>query len=578
MVFILAIPIVYLLIQLGTLLTIIGVIILIILFVQAVIRQQRYDKLVRWSQNHIDINQNEIDNLLTFQNIYSDGAQFKEAHHVYADDLDVFGPNSLFALINRCNTFDGVSYLRNAFLRKPSIREVKDRQDGIQELEAKLDWRQEFANALFAIDGGYKRNLANEIDEELDVDLSFVETSWLRYYLLVLPFLWIGIIVLYFLDFDTANTCATILLIVNIILTLRKAKETTSVQNHLSRASIMLRSYKDALEVIFYEEWNSKLLKNMVATYKASSEQNKSVELLSQLQKIIEHLDYRLNFIVTLILNGVLLWDHRVLIRLAKWRDENRGKLKELFEFIGMMEGLSSLGNFAHNHSDYSYPEIEEEYFSLHAKGIRHPLSPINENVDNDFTIRNGNHLSIITGSNMSGKSTLLRTIGVNMILGYTGTKVAASHFSYPIVTLISYMRIKDILEESVSTFKAELNRIQLILERLKTDPHCFILIDEMLRGTNSKDKLTGSIGIARRLLEEKTYAMIATHDIKLAELGNEVKKGIANYYFDIDYINGDLVFDYKIKPGICENFNASFLLERMGIPMNEDIIIDSKP
>jgi len=131
-------------------------------------------------------------------------------------------------------------------------------------------------------------------------------------------------------------------------------------------------------------------------------------------------------------------------------------------------------------------------------------------------------------------------------------------------------MRIKDILEESVSTFKAELNRIQMILDILKTDSQCFILIDEMLRGTNSKDKLTGSIGIAKRLLAEKTYAMIATHDIKLAELGNEYSSGIANYYFDIDYADGDLVFDYKVKEGICENFNASFLLGQLGIKMDD--------
>ena len=185
--------------------------------------------------------------------------------------------------------------------------------------------------------------------------------------------------------------------------------------------------------------------------------------------------------------------------------------------------------------------------------------------MDNSFELKPKDKVIIITGSNMSGKSTLLRTIGLNMILGYTGAKVAASYLSIPIVRIVTYMRIKDALEENVSTFKAELNRIKMILTVLEENNDAFILIDEMLRGTNSKDKLNGSIGITKKLLESNAYSMIATHDIKLAELGNEDDR-IANYYFDIDYKNGDLVFDYKVKSGICENFNASFLLGQLGI------------
>ena len=233
------------------------------------------------------------------------------------------------------------------------------------------------------------------------------------------------------------------------------------------------------------------------------------------------------------------------------------------------MECLSSLATWSFNHPQYNYPNIHDQYLQIETEGIEHPLIPDNQNVSNDFTLRPADKVSIITGSNMSGKSTFLRTLAINMVLGYTGTKTAASSLSMPIVNIVTYMRIKDALEENVSTFKAELNRISMILEVLKTDKTAFIFIDEMLRGTNSKDKLNGSIGITKKLLSSDTYAMIATHDIKLAELG-EKDDNIANYFFDIDYKNGDLVFDYKLKEGICENFNASFLLGQLGIDTEE--------
>jgi len=166
----------------------------------------------------------------------------------------------------------------------------------------------------------------------------------------------------------------------------------------------------------------------------------------------------------------------------------------------------------------------------------------------------------------MSGKSTMLRTLGLNMILAYAGTRVAASELEIPIVQLITYMRIKDALEESVSTFKAELNRVQQILELIKSDDQVFILIDEMLRGTNSKDKLKGSIAFVNRILEEQSHAVIATHDIQLTEMAKVHPNHIKNYFFDITFHDQELEFDYKIKEGICDTFNASFLLAQMGL------------
>ncbi len=527
--------------------------------------QQHHDKIVQDLQTKTSLCENELNVINHFDNKFYNGNKFKVAHHFYIDDLDIFGPNSIYALFNRSKTYQGITKLAAYFTHRPTKSEVLNRQEAVQELTFKRDWRLNFLTALHSVENGENQDLARSIDEELDFELSFANGPLMTMYRRLLPFLWLGLGAIYFINISIANFLLSSLFIFNLLLVFRKAKEVGNIQGHLSMATIKLRSYADAVKCIFEESWSSSLMKNMVEDNKSNDD---SVRVILDLKAITDRLDYRLNLIPAIILNGLLLWDFRIISQLAEWKKNNKQKLGVILEFIGEVEALISLSTWAFNHPEYQFPEINDEYFHLKAISAKHPLIPVNDNVPNDFEIKKGDHLSIITGSNMSGKSTLLRTIGANMILAYTGGKVAAQAFSVPIVTLISYMRIKDILEESVSTFKAELDRIALILDRLREGEKCFLLIDEMLRGTNSKDKLTGSIGITKRLLEEKTYAMIATHDIKLAELSNEIEKGIKNYYFDIDYEDGDLVFDYKVKEGICQNFNASFLLKRLGIEM----------
>lgn len=564
-IFILAIPLMYFLAQYSWVALVAGLVVVTIVFIRAVMAQHHHDKTVRILETKIELCNNELRVILNDDNQYYNGQKFKVAHHFFIDDLDVFGPNSIYALFNRSKTFQGITKLATFFTEIPTKETVLERQNAVRELTKKEDWRLDFLTALYAVENGEHQDLAKSIEEELELELSFANGRVMTFFRKALPFLWILVAAVYFIHVPIANFLISLLFIFNLLLIFRKAKEVSNIQGHLSMATIKLRSYADALKCIFEENWTSPLMKNMVEDNRGNDD---AVKVILELKAITDRLDYRLNLIPAIILNGMLLWDFRIISQLADWKKENKQKLGIILQFIGEVEALTSLATWAFNHPQYNYPEINDEYFYLMATGAKHPLIPEEDNVPNDFEIKKGDHLSIITGSNMSGKSTLLRTIGANMILAYSGGKVAAEYFSTPIVTVISYMRIKDILEESVSTFKAELDRIALILERLNKGEKCFLLIDEMLRGTNSKDKLTGSIGIAKRLLKEKTYAMIATHDIKLAELSNEINEGIKNYYFDIDYEDGDLIFDYKVKEGICENFNASFLLKRLGIEM----------
>jgi len=230
---------------------------------------------------------------------------------------------------------------------------------------------------------------------------------------------------------------------------------------------------------------------------------------------------------------------------------------------VGSVESVVSFAAWNFNNPENVNAEITESYFDLEGKALVHPLLTNAKAVRNDFFVTKGNFISIITGSNMSGKSTFLRTLGTNMVLGNCGAKVCASELKYSLVSIVTYMRIKDALEENVSTFKAELIRVEKILDLMEASTPVFILADEMLRGTNSNDKLLGSQAIIKRIAEQEVYGVIATHDLDLTEVN---VPGIKNYYFDISFENDELIFDYKIREGICQSFNASFLLRQLGL------------
>jgi DNA mismatch repair ATPase MutS len=355
------------------------------------------------------------------------------------------------------------------------------------------------------------------------------------------------------------------LFLFNLFFVGRYTKQTTYIQNSLSKSAKLLNSVANALQLILKEKWEAQSLFSQVEIHQNTnnSSETHSIQILN---KIINQLDYRLNLLVGVTLNGLLLWDLKILQNLNQWKHKEEKHVYHAIEMVGYFEAITSLAIWSYHHPHCNYPTFSEDEFKLIAKDIHHPLIPTENSIGNDFQIFPKKYISIITGSNMAGKSTFIRTIGINMVLAFAGTKPTAEHLECPIVNIVTYMRIKDALEENVSTFKAELNRIKLILDKINQGEKCFFLIDEMLRGTNSKDKLNGSIAITKKLLKQKAYTMIATHDIKLAELGETFPDEIKNYYFDIEYESDELVFDYKIKEGICNSFNASFLLKKIGI------------
>ena len=260
-----------------------------------------------------------------------------------------------------------------------------------------------------------------------------------------------------------------------------------------------------------------------------------------------------------------------MVIAIENWKRTNQQSLEDAFEVIAEFEALISISSLAINYPDWCFPQIAEgKGYTLSGKAIGHPLIKKDKRVVNDYELMDTLQIDIITGSNMAGKSTFLRTIGINAILALCGAPVCANSFEVSVMTILSYMRIKDSLNESTSTFKAELDRLQMLLAAVDSEQKIFFLIDEMLRGTNSVDKYLGSKAVIEQLIRKRGVGMVATHDLQIAELEHAYPDYVRNYYFDIQVKDGEMLFDYKIKHGKCKTFNATMLLRQIGIEVGE--------
>ena len=292
--------------------------------------------------------------------------------------------------------------------------------------------------------------------------------------------------------------------------------------------------------------------------------------LIRRLAKLLNMMDSNLNLLVSLIMNGLFMFNIHVLMAVEHWRLKYRDQVPEWFKVLAEMDALSSLGTYAFNNPMYIYPEPVADGFQFVAEKIGHPLIPAETCVTNDIEIRGWNQFRIITGANMSGKSTFLRTIGTNLLLAMMGAPVFASRLKFYPIEIHSSIRTNDSLTKRESYFYAELKRLKEIITELESGSQKLILLDEILKGTNSSDKQTGSVALIKQLMKYKLAGLFATHDLALGELVNHYPENIQNLCFEI-HITGDrMEIDYKLTPGVCRNLNASFLMKSMGIILDD--------
>lgn len=530
-------------------------------FAWLVSKQSGFEKQKQYYQDLVKVTENEIAGIATRANLYDNGNGFGDDKHFYTADLDIFGYLSLFQMLNRAATFAGRSRLA-FWLSRPSVKYViLSRQDAVKEIATKNSWKLDLqARLVFAI--AEPGNHLEQLITYLNVPLNLKGENWLSKYAKVAPWLLLAAMLGAWFYYPV-KMLAVLIGLTNMSLIFSRSKEIAKTDLIAGKIGKILGNYASAFEKIEQEDWDADYNSNLALFIKKDGTSAR----IKELSHLINKLNYHLNPYIGFFLNLFLLWDIRQIIAIENWKRGNRQSLEKAFDVIAEFEALMSLSSLHINNPEWAFPRIVDgEGYTVTATQLAHPLINTDYAVKNDYELNDTYKVDIITGSNMAGKSTFLRTIGINTVLALCGAPVCAESMNVSVITIVSYMRIKDSLNESTSTFKAELDRLQMLLAAVEGEEKIFFLIDEMLRGTNSVDKYLGSKAVIERLISKKGVGLVATHDLQIAQLEQKYPDYVRNFYFDIQVVEGEMLFDYKIKSGECKTFNASLLLKRIGI------------
>lgn len=553
----------YFLYPLGFMYVLLPVFILAVLFTRLIYADLKNKSHIEQTKFLISINEAELKALQHDYLKFEDGNEFKLKEHFYANDLDIFGHASLYQYINRTNSEMGNATLAKWLLQPANKETIIQRQEAIKELKGLHEWRQH----LQALGAGKKIQAATKTRLQLwfqEKEQFIKNKAWQVLQYLMPAFIITAIIlnILELLSGYTRNYC----LLIAAISAFYIYKKVTLIHQQVSKITEELEVLTGSIQLIEETNFKSEYLKRLQNQFK---NQNSNASLkLEQLKKILERFDLRYNPVVFIPLAIIMQWDLQQAIALEKWKNKNHADVINWFNALGEFEALNSLAILSFNHPYWCYPEIKDDHFFIEGKNIGHPLIATEKCITNPIHINNAGELMLVTGSNMAGKSTYLRSIGINTVLAMAGAPVCASSFSISPVQVISSMRIADNLEESTSTFYAELKKLKTVIEKVNGNEKIFILLDEILRGTNSFDRHTGSAALIKQLVKHHAAGIVATHDIELAALKKDFPANILNYHFDVQVSNDELYFDYKLKDGICNSMNASILMKKIGIEL----------
>lgn len=529
------------------------------LFITMVLLHGKTQKLKEYYTHLTTINTLEAECIDGCFNNFNDGLEYLDRSHPNSYDLDLFGHASLFQYINRTGTKLAADMLAQ-WLKKPSAPDViLLRQEAAEELKPLIDWRQKMITLYYDNKNAFTN--PESFLSWVTGKRHFTNPGSIRFITFCLSAIGIATTILVICGLP-AELLAPVIT-VNFIYYFIHNRKISKLHLQVTRSSEMLKAYAGIISLIENGNFNSKKLADLQNIFTGEIPVSEKIKRLSQL---VNRLDTRLNVLVSIPLNIFFFWDIHCCLALEKWNKEHSGKIDDWFSAMAEFEVLSSFANMSFNNPEWVTPLIAPEYFVLKAENMGHPLIPEQRRIDNNINLSGTGRTALITGSNMSGKSTFLRTCGVNTILALAGGKVCASSFSVSHVMVFSSMRISDSLEDNTSSFYAELKRLAAIINESEKNPHVFLLLDEILRGTNSNDRYTGSVALIKQLIGYGTVSIVATHDLKLADLSKELPEKIDNYHFDVKIDGEELFFDYKLTPGICTSLNASILMKKMGI------------
>lgn len=554
-VFILTIIGIYLLFpkwQIALLIGVIGIsVFLVLLSLYTDIKSKRalHKRLIKINENEIKIASGDFLH-------QPEGKEYLHSKHAFSIDIDMFGRGSFFQFINRTTIKEGENTLVNCLLSN-TIKAIEGRQEAIKELATAPEWIQ----------------LYSGISQGVTVEHSAHSIiTWLKGYKPFLkPIHYWGSIVFSLLS--VAILALTIfgllpidilvyLIIIGLGITGLYLKRINIIAQQTEKAKDTFRQYALLLEQIEEKAFSSEAL--IAQQRKIECDGKNASTIFKQFSKALDALDNRNNLVSAIFGNGYLLWDIRQTYHIEKWISAYSEKVADWFEVVTFFDAYNSLANFAFNHPEYIYPNISNGDLTLDSMGLGHPLLAKDKRITSDVKISKGQFF-IVTGANMAGKSTFLRTVALHIVMANAGLPVCAKTSNYRPIKLITSMRTTDSLTDDSSYFFSELTRLKFIVETLSTDSNYFVILDEILKGTNSTDKAIGSKKFVEKLVALKATGIIATHDLSLTEIEKELNP-VKNYFFDAQIKNDELFFDYRLKEGVCKNMNASFLLKKMNI------------
>lgn len=521
---------------------------------QIIYRQHLIEELLR-------INTLESDYLAGNFSALDQGERFNDPAHPYAHDLDLFGEDSLFQHLNRTVTFSGTQKLVSWLLSLSKDPEViHSRQQAAEELCAEPEWCQHFraAGALHP----------TQALDAVILKSGPTESPFFSKHSTVRLILWIAntIVIVSWAVTSFTPLPFSISLVLSLLQLSALALYIKKINAYHQRLNLFLKTisnYLPLVRLIHDQSFRSPYLQKI--RHSLFTPESNSLQALTQLHRIQNSLDQRGNIVIAFILNGLYLKDFHTLLRLDHWRKKYGPDIETWTDVLSEADALISMANYRFNHPAYCLPVICQDRL-LDTEEIGHPLLKSERNVTNDFSIRSLHQIAIVTGANMAGKSTFLRTIGVNLILAQSGNVVCSRYFAFQPMTLFTSMRTTDSLSKDTSYFHAELLRLQQLVNIAQQEDKVFIILDEMLKGTNSVDKLNGSLAFLKRILSYPISGLVATHDLALGELADDFPEHFFNVCFEIVHSGSQITYDYKLHPGISSNMNASILLKQMGL------------
>jgi hypothetical protein len=503
----------------------------------------------------IKINATEISVLNGVYKSLKSGNEFVDPHHFYSNDIDLFGIGSFFQYSNRTATEEGAQAYAT-LLTENKIDHIEEKQKAIEELAKEVTWRQHFSAIAGLVKVQFSsKSILNYIKNYTTVLPKYFEVFVKVFYL-------ISIALIVFVGFGIVSfTALVVWFFVGLTISASQIKKTSHIYNQSSKAKETFKQYYQLLSAIEKQSFSSKRLKEN--QQKLQSEKEKASVIFQKFSRILDSFDQRNNVIIAVVGNALFLWDIQNAVKVEKWISNYKHTVENWFEVITFFDAQNTLANFSYNHPTFVSPIISEKSTIIKATQLGHPLLNPNKRIDNDFVI-DKEQFFIVTGANMAGKSTFLRTVSLTMVMANIGLPVCAETIEYNPIKLITSMRTSDSLADDESYFYSELKRLKFIVDKIENEDY-FIILDEILKGTNSKDKAIGSKKFVEKLSNSKSTGIIATHDVSLCELEEEFKD-VENYFFDAQINDNELHFDYTLKKGICKNMNASFLLKKMEI------------